>query len=90
MNDNLLIISNAALCQSDSNGRTVSRLLDCVPKEQKAQFYVYGCPDFREANTFYHVSDSDALNSFINRVKKNGIISADQIEENTSSGKPQK
>lgn len=90
MNDNLLIISNAALCQSDSNGRTVSRLLDCVPKEQKAQFYVYGCPDFREANTFYHISDSDALNSFIKRVKKNGIISADQIAENTSSGKPQK
>lgn len=73
MKGNLLIISNAAMSQSDSNGRTLARLLDCIPKEQKHQFFVYGIPDFGEGETFYNVSDIDALNSFLRRKTKNGF-----------------
>lgn len=87
----LLIISNAALCQSDSNGRTISRLLDCIPKEEKYQFYVYGNPDFEKAKSFYHVSDRDVFESFINRRRKNGVVSEDSGEtDNKSSQKNKK
>lgn len=74
MNSRLLIISNAALSSTDSNGRNLSRLVDCIDIEQKAQFFVYGIPDFNECNKFYQVSDSDALHSFIRRVKKDGRV----------------
>lgn len=90
MNGNLLIISNAALSQTDSNGRNLSRLVDCIDTEQKAQFFVYGFPDFRECNKFYQVSDNDAFYSFIRRIKKDGrvvknidIRTSDRIKKKT-------
>lgn len=82
MKGNLLIISNAAVCQSDSNGRTISRLLDTLSVEQKHQFYVYGYPDFSEGRSFYNVTDKDALYSFIKRTKKNAVV---QSTETTAS-----
>lgn len=78
MRGNLLIISNAAMCQSDSNGRTISRLLETLSVEQKCQFYVYGCPDFSEGHNFYNVTDRDALYSFVKRMKKDGVVKAVQ------------
>lgn len=81
---NVLIISNAAMCQGDSNGRTMSRMLDCIPRGQKAQFYVYGNPDFKEGAFFYHVSDGDALVSFIKRVKKDGTVENNQKKADTA------
>ena len=78
MKGNLLVISNAAMCQSDSNGRTISRLLDTLSVEQKCQFYVYGCPDFSEGHNFYNVTDRDALYSFVKRMKKDGVVKAVQ------------
>lgn len=74
MNGKLLIISNAALCRSDSNGRNLSRLVDCIEKQRKAQFFVYGTPDFNECEKYYRVSDGDALRSFIKREKKDGAV----------------
>lgn len=84
MKGNLLVISNAAMCQSDSNGRTISRLLDTLSVEQKCQFYVYGCPDFSEGRSFYNVTDRDALYSFVKRTKKNGVV---KVEQTTSYNK---
>ena len=78
MKGNLLVISNAAMCQSDSNGRTISRLLDTLSVEQKCQFYVYGCPDFSEGHSFYNVTDRDALYSFVKRTKKDGVVKSEQ------------
>ena len=78
MKGNLLVISNAAMCQSDSNGRTISRLLDTLSVEQKCQFYVYGCPDFSEGHSFYNVTDRDALYSFVKRMKKDSVVKAAQ------------
>lgn len=75
-NNKILIISNAAFSLKDSNGRNLARLLDCFPKEQKAQFFVYGEPDFNECLDYYQVSDKDALSSFLRREKKNGSKSA--------------
>lgn len=90
--NNILIISNAALCPEDSNGRNLSRLLDGVQKESKAQFYVYGNPNFSEGSRFYQVSDKDALNSFFKREKKNGTVNnfnqtADSISKNNKKRK---
>lgn len=92
MKGNLLVISNAAMCQSDSNGRTISRLLDTLSTEQKAQFYVYGCPDFLGGHSFYNVTDRDALNSFIKRTKKDGTLQTTQTTSiiNTNQKKVRK
>lgn len=87
MKGNLLIISNAAMCQSDSNGRTISRLLDTLSVEQKCQFYVYGCPDFAEAHSFYNVTDRDALYSFLRKMKKEGIVHIEQTTINNTNHK---
>ncbi|OPZ32478.1 MAG: Glycosyl transferases group 1 [Tenericutes bacterium ADurb.BinA124] len=65
----ILIISNAALSQTDSNGRNIARLLDCFSIQQKAQFFVYGEPDFNECKDYYHISDKMAFLS-LNRFKK--------------------
>ena len=42
---NVLIIANAALNKSDSNGRNLAKLIDCIPFENRYEFYTYGNPD---------------------------------------------
>lgn len=61
----ILIISNACFSDSDSNGRTLSKLFQSYNKDFLAQFFVYGSPNFDICNKFYHVSDFDAFKSFI-------------------------
>ena len=85
MQTKILIISNASLNQSDSNGRTILRLVDCFGKEQKTQFYTYGNPDFNECNSFYHVSDRDALHSLLKFETKNGEVDTSSVISAVSS-----
>lgn len=83
----VLIISNAAMCLTDSNGRSITRLLDCIGKENKAQFYVYGKPDENECSSFYHVSDSAALNSFTKRKRIDGTYCGNDSNNLSQSNK---
>ena len=61
----ILVISNACFSNTDSNGRTISKLLSGYEKGNLAQFFVYGTPDFNVCDKYYQVSDKDALNSFV-------------------------
>lgn len=61
----LLIISNAAISDSNSNGRTIKNLIYGWDKLKLAQFYTYGNPDFDVCDNYYRVSDNEALKSFI-------------------------
>ena len=75
MNDKkILIISNAALSQTDSNGRNLARLIDFISIERKAQFFVYGNPDFKECKDYYNISDRMALQSFFGHLRIDGHI----------------
>ena len=79
MNKKILIISNAALSQTDSNGRNLARLLDCYSADEKAQFCTYGTPDFGECKNYYMVTDNDALLSFR---KKKAIKNGEILDSN--------
>lgn len=61
----LLIVSNAALSLSESNGRTLSNFVSGWDKSKLAQFYTYGEPDFDVCSNYYKVSDGDALKSLL-------------------------
>lgn len=83
--DKILIISNACFSQTDSNGRNLSRLLDCFEKGQKAQFYTYGVPDFNECVRYYRVSDKDAFESFVKLKRKDGSIESTALISNCTT-----
>lgn len=73
MNERILVLSNAAMSLSDSNGRTVAMLLKNYSAEQLAQFYTYGDPDFSICSRYYQVTDSQALRSFVKRTEEGGV-----------------
>lgn len=55
MGNRVLVIANAALSMSDSNGRTMAMLFSKYKPEQLAQFYTYGKPDQSVCCSYYHV-----------------------------------
>lgn len=69
MNKRILIISNDALADTNSNGRTMKNLLLDIPKEYLAQFYIHGKPEPDACACYYGVSDSDALRAFLHKKK---------------------
>lgn len=69
----LLVISNAAMSQSESNGRTLRNFLIGWDKTKLAQFYTYGTPDFSVCSNYYKVSDIDALKSVLHFKAYGGI-----------------
>lgn len=64
MNSRILIISNEPFSDVNSNGRTIKNFLLTVPKQNLAQFYLHGSPDWEFCDNYFHVSDRDALNAF--------------------------
>lgn len=87
----ILILSNACFSESDSNGRTLEKLFDCFDKNNLAQFYVYGAPDFNICNRFYQVSDGDAFKSFLKRCEMGKeICQPISTDKNKSTASPKK
>ncbi|MCC8154260.1 MAG: glycosyltransferase [Tannerellaceae bacterium] len=82
----VLIISNACFADSDSNGRTLAKLFHGFQKENLAQFYVYGSPNYDVCNNYYRVTDHDALSSFIKRREFGTILTGDLSEQVNSNG----
>lgn len=73
MNKRILIISNDALADANSNGRTMKNLLLDIPREYLSQFYIHGTPDPDVCACYYSVSDSDALRAFLHKKKPQPI-----------------
>lgn len=62
----ILIFSNNCFSKTNSNGRTLAKLLECYPKNNIAQFYIQnGVPDFERCDNYFFLSDSEALSAFI-------------------------
>ena len=79
----VLIISNGALSDSDSNGRTVSNLFGSYDIDKLAQFCVYGNPDFSKCKNYYKVTDKDALKSLLTLKQRGGIVELTAENKNT-------
>lgn len=82
----LLVISNEAMCSSDSNGRTLKNYLINWNKNKIAQLFVRGAPDFDICDNYYQISDRDALNSLL-KLKPHGrrVLPGD-VKGSASSG----
>ena len=83
----VLIISNGALSNSDSNGRTVANLFSTYDKEKIAQFCVYGNPDFSICKNYYKVTDIDALKSLLTLKQCGGKVEYVEEENATTNAK---
>lgn len=84
MNKRILIISNDALADANSNGRTMKNLLLDIPREYLAQFYIHGTPDPDVCACYYSVSDSDALRAFLHKKKPRQSL----LQSNVKTGAP--
>lgn len=88
MDKRILIISNEALADRSSNGRTLKNLLLYIPKEYLAQFYIHGTPDPEACSCYYRVSDKDALNAFLLKKSANrGKVQTNEKPEAPVEGK---
>lgn len=76
----ILVISNAAFFDADSNGRTLSKLFQAYEREKLAQFFVYGNPDQSVCARYYQVSDQDALQSLVKWKTAGGVVKATQTD----------
>ena len=65
MTKKILIISNQALSEASSNGRTLRNFLLNIPRGNLAQFYVHGTPDRAVCSNCFCVSDRMALSAFL-------------------------
>ncbi len=85
----LLVISNAAINDYDSNGRTIKNLINGWSKEKLAQFCTYGSPDLSALADCYRVSDAQALKSLLKLKSLGGRIEAqeDSVPVNAQNDK---
>jgi len=84
MDKRILVISNEAVSDGSSNGRTLKNLLLDIPKEYLAQFYIHGTPGPDVCACYYSVSDKDALNAFLHKKP----ASAQKVQAGAKTGAP--
>ena len=77
----LLIFSNNCFSTTNSNGRTLAKLLLGYPKNKLAQFFIQRArPDFEICDNYYLVTDSDVLHAFFKKGTRGARIKADQMK----------
>lgn len=69
-----LVIANACFSKEEANGRTLENLFSGANKENLAQFFVYGNPDFHTCSRYYQISDKDALKAVFSFTGTNGEV----------------
>lgn len=86
LNKRILIISNNALSNTNSNGRTLKNFFDVSDKDKLAQFYIqHDTPDFDACGSFFCATDGQVLKSFLKRKNAgNIIVKMDKAQENPS------
>ena len=70
----VLILSNVAMSDQNSNGRTINNLFFGWDSQCLAQFCVNGKPDFKVCKNHYQVTDNDAVSSILSLKSKGGVI----------------
>ena len=64
----ILIISNNALSNTNSNGRTLMNFFDITDREYIAQFYIKNeIPNFSVCGNYFKVTDNQSLKSFFSK-----------------------
>lgn len=94
MTPKVLVISNECFSKTSSNGRTLGNFFIGWPKDQLAQFYLTGSPDYDYCSHFFQVSDRNALNAILRKESIGGEKTCEMPVQSTipaqSSGKRQK
>lgn len=62
---NIFVISNSAISERESNGRVLKSILPNIEKNNFLNFYLRGIPEKRKNFSYLHVSDLDAVKSFL-------------------------
>ena len=83
MTPKVLVISNECFSKTSSNGRTLGNFFVGWPKDKLAQFYLTGTPDDDCCDSFFQVSDRQALNAILKR----GSIGGEKICEARTESK---
>ena len=85
MTPRVLVLSNNAFSNSDSNGRTLANFLEGWPKECLAQFFLQGTDlNFDVCDNFFRVSDKQALKSVFG-IAFDGKIKQETFVNNANS-----
>ena len=62
---NIFVISNSAISERESNGRVLKSILPNLEENNFLNFYLRGIPEKRKNFSYIHVSDLDAIKSFL-------------------------
>lgn len=81
----VLIMSHNPITDYNSMGKTFLGLFSAFPKEEFCQFYIYPTlPNIKACNSYYRITDREALRSVFFRGNSGRCISDDEIKhENT-------
>lgn len=91
----VLIISNNALSNTNSNGRTLKNFFFEEDRVNLAQFYIQSDkPDFSAASSFFKATDGQVLRAFIKKCVAGGVVEEiaqrEGYEKNTNQRKAKK
>ena len=90
INKRILIISNNALSDTNSNGRTLKNFFHAEDKDKLAQFFIQSdTPDHTACKSFFRATDGQVLKAFFKR-KSAGSIVENKSEINHNSVSAQK
>ncbi len=81
LNKRVLIISNNALCDASSNGRTLKNFFMSEDRERLAQFFIQSDkPDHSACRSFFRATDGQVLKAFLKRKSAGSVIAEDAAE----------
>lgn len=83
LNKRVLIISNNALSDTNSNGRTLKNFFLTEDRERLAQFYIQSDkPDHSACKSFFRATDGQVLRAFIKGKSAGGVVK-EKLEKET-------
>lgn len=83
MTPKVLVISNECFSKTTSNGRTLGNFFVGWPKECLSQFFLVGNPDSYYCNSFFRVSDRQAMNAVLGKKDIGGVVLANDLSHDT-------
>lgn len=82
----LLIISNNCFSKTNSNGRTLAKLLEGYPKDSLSQFFIQmALPDFEVCDKYYCVTDREAMSAFLGKKAVGRTVEKSNISDGLKS-----
>ena len=76
----VLLISHNSISTYQNMGKTFLSLFNCFQKEELCQLYIYpSIPDVEKCESYYRISDREALKSCFGKRKIGRVIATEEI-----------